>query len=704
MGMVKGVYFPLARFGQYVVVTKGPDGKVANVSRAETMAEGQATRQAMVQAFPAAKGFTTGKVILSKEFVATRDSVGRGFMTNLYDALNKQGMEPKQRAELEDTLGQLYLQSLPDLSWAKHGIHRKGTAGFSQDARRAFAQNMFHGAGYLAKLNYSDLMQDELATMQQFVNDWVGVPDSDVNSARAQRVVDEFNKRHDALMNPKGNPVSTALTSFGFLFHLGLSPASALVNLSQTAMVALPVMGAKWGFTKASSALLAASKQAASNRNDISKVLQGDELAAYNEAVRTGTIDVTNAHDLAGIAQGEDAGVMWKIRPVMKWASFLFHHAERFNRQVTFVAAYRLARAAGTAHAAAYDQAVKATYDGHFDYSAGNRPRMMQGNWQKVLLLFKQYAQNMIYTLARQAHQAIKAETPAGRKEARKALGGLLVSHALAAGVFGLPVVGMLLSAASALGSDDDEPWDAKLALQNMLADSFGHKAAEVFAHGLSRLTPWDISGRVGLDKLLLPDIHEGLEGARAVESWMSAALGPVAGIAVNAGKGMSDIAEGRYLRGLESMLPAALRGPLKAYRYGTEGNIDKTGIPINDEIGAAGVAGQALGFSPSEARLAQEGKSAVYQADARIRRQRRAELLRQFAAAAMVGDEEGKGEVRSDIARFNEKNPKQRILPLQLMQSVRMREKRIREASEGVYLPKNRRDVLEAGQFAVAE
>ncbi|WP_255344578.1 hypothetical protein [Acidovorax sp. CF316] len=43
-------------------------------------------------------------------------------------------------------------------------------------------------------------------------------------------------------------------------------------------------------------------------------------------------IDVTTAHDLAGIAQGEDVGVMWKLRPVMKAASLMFHHAEKFNR------------------------------------------------------------------------------------------------------------------------------------------------------------------------------------------------------------------------------------------------------------------------------------------------------------------------------------------------------------------------------------
>lgn len=1019
---VKGVYFPLARFGQYAVTVHGPDGKVESVSRAETKAEAEALRQNLMSAFPAANGYTVGRVMLSKDFIADRDSVGRGFMTELYKVLDNQDMDATQRAELEDTLGQLYLSSLPDMSWAKHGIHRKGTPGFSQDARRAFAQNMFHGARYLAKLRYSDLMQDELSAMQKHVDDWRDVPDFDQNTA--QRVVDEMNKRHESLMNPQSSPLSTALTSFGFVFHLGLSPASAVVNLSQTALVAYPIMGAKWGYGKASAALLKASAEAAKGKNDITASLNAEERAAYDEAVRAGTIDVTMAHDLAGIAQGEDEGVLWKIRPLMRWASFLFHHAERFNRQVTFVASYRLAREAGADHKAAFEQATKATYDGHFDYGAcvddateiltttgwkkradlqvgdvaiatdasgravhskvlavnvyegdreviefkssnrfsmvltpnhdaviqnyssrdkkwqgvrkvradslknhhfilrtplapldeqggiygedfasllgwiaaegwyskyrkttaatdvrigqsvthnpeyvaeirgilerlggefkeytyersrdvlttfvlrrslgrrvqeclpekvltpelvasmstsemraflmaflkgdgtqyetgrawavgqknganldllqamatmcgmratlspinsdgmahlyvvpddtgarshvrpleqirrveplvwcpttehgtwiarrngavfvtgnSNRPRFMQGNVAKVLLLFKQYSQNMVYTLARAAYQSIKG-TEAEKAEARKALAGLLTSHAMAAGVLGLPMVSTLLAAASMLGGGDDEPWDAEVALKNMLADTFGKKPAEVLTRGLSRLTPWDISGRVGLDSLIFPDIQEGLEGQRLAESVMTSALGPVAGIGVNILKGAQLMSEGHYQLGLEAMMPAVLRGPIKAIRYAEEGVRDKTGISVLDSVSAAGVAGQAMGFSPSEVRLAYEGKSAVYKQD-RALNERRQELLTKAARATMDKDAEARSQAMQEIQRFNEKNPTRRITQIHVMQSVRNRERRITQAENGVYLPQNRRGALDAGRFA---
>ncbi len=702
---VKGVYFPLARFGQYVVAVKAPDGKISSVSRAETMAEAQQLRKTLMANFPADAGYDVGQVTRDRDFTATRDAVGRGFMTELYEAIDKQDLTDDQRAEIEDTLGQLYLSSLPDLSWAKHGIHRKGMPGFSQDARRAFAQNMFHGSRYLAKLKYSDQMQHELNRMQQAVD--AMAKRGDTNQPRAQQVVDEMVKRHESMMNPKSHPLSTALTSFGFIFHLGLSPASALVNVSQTAFVAYPVMGAKWGFDKAAAALLKASGQAAVGKNDITGALTADERAAYDAAVRAGTIDVTMAHDLAGVAQGEDSGVMWRIRPVMRAASYLFHHAERFNRQVTFIAAYRLAREAGASHIEAQEQATQATYDGHFDYSAANRPRFMQGTVAKVVLLFKQYAQNMIYTMLRNAYVGFIKEAPganekAKAKEARRVIYGLAAMTQVAAGAMGMPwlLTAIPLAIAQAIGGDDDEPWDAEVALQNYLADAFGHKFAEVFMHGFSRLTPFDISGRVGLDKMIFPDVQEGLSAGSWVESFGFGMAGAVPGIALNWGKGLQDIAQGHTMLGIETMMPVVLRNAMKSVRYAMEGAQDKTGITIMDDVGPVSVFGQALGFSPSEVRHATEGKSAIREADKKLS-ERRQSLMNKFARASMHGDTETMQEARKEISRFNGKNPERRITNENLMSSVRMRNRRVNEAQHGVYLSKTHRGVMNEGRFA---
>lgn len=449
-----GVYFPLARFGDYLVVVKDADGNSVNVSRAETLSEAEKLRDALKADFGA--GFKVSPVMKSRDYIQSRDAVSGGFMKELGEAVGMLDLDPAQQAQLNDTLTQLYLNSLPDTSWAKHGIHRKGVPGFSDDARRAYAQNMGSGANYLAKLRYADRMAEQLDVMQDFVDG--RKYEEGFNQRQLQRVADEMRKRHEAVMNPNPSKLAQALTGFGFLWMMGMSPASAIVNLSQTAMVAYPVMAAKWGYADAARELLRASKQiglrVGEKFNTIEDSLNEDEKAAFQKAVDYGVIDLSQAHDLAGVANGDPglAGSAWQ--KVMDKASWLFHHAEKFNRQVTFVAAYRLAKRAGADSEAAFEQAKKATYDGHFDYAAQNRPRFMMGNVAKVVFLFKQYSQNILYALGRNAYLAFK-----GDKEARKVLAGLLVSHATASGILGLPFVSALLAVASMLGSDDDDPW-----------------------------------------------------------------------------------------------------------------------------------------------------------------------------------------------------------------------------------------------------
>lgn len=695
------VYFPLARFGNYVVAVKDAAGNIVSVSRAETQAQANQLRKELIAQYPNDK---VGRVMLDKEFVSSRDGVTRGFMSDLFDAVDKLNISSQERAEFEDTLGQLYLNSLPDISFAKSGMHRKGTAGFSQNARRAYAQHMSRGSHYIAKMRHSDVLQAKLDEMQEYVKAQ-GEADPNYDQPKMQRVVDEMEKRHESLMNNHTAGWSSLATSVGFMWYMGLSPASALVNLSQTALVAYPIMGAKWGFAKASKELLIASGQASKALNNLQSSLSGDEKTAFDEAVKRGVIDMTQAHDLAGVARGEDDSVMWKIRKPMEWASFMFHHAEKFNRQVTFVASYRLAKQSGVNHKQAIEQAIDATYEGHFSYASSNRPRMMQGDWARVFLLFKQYGQNMVYTLTRNAYLSTK-----GDKQAMKTLAGMLALHGTFAGVLGLPLATTLLGFASALGGDDDEPWDAEIALRNYLAELLGDGASEVISKGLPRALGIDLSSRVGLDSLILPRMQEGLEGQRAGESFTAAMTGPVAGIGVNALAGFSDIQKAvtpnEYLIGTEKLLPKAFRDLIKTYRLAAYGNVDKTGIEIvpQENISLSDVGQQALGFRSGKIAQAQEGKSAIYKMDKEIgsKRQR---LMNRYAKAYMAGDAAGAEEAWQDIKRFNagigKDYPKLKITKPKLMQSIKQRRRRIEDAKDGIYLPSSREASRQYGSFA---
>ncbi len=90
-----------------------------------------------------------------------------------------------------------------------------------------------------------------------------------------------------------------------------------------------------------------------------------------------------------------------------------------------------------------------------------------------------------------------------------------------------------------------------------------------------------------------------------------------------------------------------------------------------------------------------------IYQADKALI-ERRSNLVRLYAMARMNDDVEGAQDALEQVRKFNEKNPTRRISMPNLVQSIRNRQRRIEDAEQGVYLPKIRRDALEAGRFAL--
>ncbi|TLE09805.1 PLxRFG domain-containing protein [Vibrio cholerae] len=118
----------------------------------------------------------------------------------------------------------------------------------------------------------------------------------------------------------------------------------------------------------------------------------------------------------------------WTWNKAMNIIGWAFHYAEVFNREVTYIAAYRLAMKKHGDHEKAIADAIKDTWDSHFDYSSINCARFMQSDMAAVALQFKQYSQNMTYYLWANLAKALKGETPEVKLMARKQLLGTLAS------------------------------------------------------------------------------------------------------------------------------------------------------------------------------------------------------------------------------------------------------------------------------------
>lgn len=312
-------------------------------------------------------------------------------------------------------------------------------------------------------------LEKALATARKSVKD-------SLDPVRTADLINEMQKRDKWIKNPQVASWAFSAGSLGFLWYL-TAPASAIVNVTQTPLVAYPLMAARHGWGKSAAALSRAAADFFKGRFSVEGSLQGEELAAYKRLLADAVIDKTQTHDLAGMAETPSGSYSGRRAKAMRAASWMFHRAEVMNREVTALAAYRLARADGLGIEAAYQQAKTLTVESHFDYSTGNKPRFLQKDAARVLFMFKQFSQHMSWLLARSAQQSLKGLTPAARREARVRLTGLLGMHALFAGALGMPLMGTLAMVMNSLFDDEDEPYDFEVEFRNFLANVFGPRS-----------------------------------------------------------------------------------------------------------------------------------------------------------------------------------------------------------------------------------
>lgn len=704
----KGPYFPLSRFGDYLVIaTKGEADRF--VASYENSAEQQAAARRLE-----AEGYTV-KLTSAQKYSRTVDGAATPFINDVMMALEKADFEggAEAKAQLLDTINQLAISALPDLSYRKHFMHRKGTPGFSSDVMRGFASSTFHAAGHIARLNYGDRMTDTLRQAREAIRH---APEGDFTMH--ENVIGELTLRHDAMLNPNTHPIAAMLNQVGFVMYLGLSPAAGVINALQTVLVTMPYLGSRYGFAKTNAALAAAYKDITTgvkpnarsgwDAAQSAKLTDG-ERAMMRKLQDDGAIDLTQAHELASatardtgnVAHSKAAFAMSRAMRIVGWT---FHIPEVMNRQVTALMAYRMEmERSGDAEraTAAARSAIDRT---QFNYSASNRARFMQSNPARVILQFKQFAQNMTYFLGRAAYVALQGESPEVRAIARRQLLATFATTWVFAGALGLPGVGGVMALIGAFVSamdDKDEPWDWETEFRNLLADTFGKGAGEVISHGVPRaLMPWDIANRTSLaDLWWRSNNREGQSPREAFASDAQNILGPTAGTALGLYTAADHMARGNWGKAAEAMAPKALRDLLKSVRESTEGVTTFNNEPLMDLTAAESV-GRLLGFAPARASEMYEARGAVKNAETALA-EKRQRLLSAMAQARMDGDTEAASEAQADIMAFNQRNPEFRITGESVLKSIMARRRAMAQTEGGVQLPRSREILREKGRFA---
>ncbi|HCE3384660.1 TPA: PLxRFG domain-containing protein [Vibrio parahaemolyticus] len=664
-----GFYVPLARFGNYWIDAVDPSGE-----RVFQMYETENAMMKDVKKLQAAgykvqddknANLEVGQVRFGLKIQESRglNGASTSFVSDIIKAISGAQTNDKVKDQLTDEIYQMYLQTMPDRSIRKSFIHRKGVAGYSEDAARVLADQGVRQANQQARLEtekrFTDLMEElKIATDKS-------------NNVSASRLYNEMVKRHEWMMNPQRAQWAQALTGFGFFWQIGISPASAMINLSQNWQIALPYIGSRFGFKETAAEMVSlsglfaktfvAKKSKAGLRGDmdmtngiLGDVLNQEEREALRHAIKIGAIDVTQMADLTGMAEQESSNYTGKWAKAQQLIGAPFHWAEVMNREVCFITAYRMAKKNGLSKQESLDYATKATWDSHFDYSSRNRARFMQGDVAAVALQFKQYSQNMTYYLLSRFFDSIKGETPEVRKEARKQLLGTFAVTFAIGGLNALPVatIAAIANMAYAVAGDDNEPWDAETELKSLLAKTFG----EDIAKGLYYGSMPSVSSRINIDLLRLwVQESDAQDSVGVAENILQQAAGASFGIAVSWARGLDYMTEGQYLRGVEYMTPKWIKDVFRTARYASEGGTvtNRNGEIIIDDVTLFEHAQQALGFTPARLVQQYDSNSALKGYERQVTR-RRQSLMNAYWLAVRTKDNDGRKSVLNNIREFN--------------------------------------------------
>jgi len=434
--------------------------------------------------------------------------------------------------------------------------------------------------------------------------------------------------------------------------------------------------------------------------------LTDDEARAMAIFYRSGLVDRTQSHDLAGVG---DTGVRYspvrqRMMGVVSWA---FHNAERWNREVTALAAYRLARDASskdefTTQHMAIDAAHELTWKTHFDYSNSSRPRFMQNDAMKVAMVFRAHNINMLYRLGRDIHQSLKGETKQARREARLQLAGIFGMQALMAGVTGLAGFNLAMAVMGMFLQDDDDPFDYEMRFRQGVTEALGPELGGVVLNGApGHYTGLSLTNRIGMPDLWFRSPNRDLEGRDEFNYWVLNAAGASVSMLGDLYRGVSLVRDGETVKGVEAMSPKFVKDQIRAYRYANEGVTDFGGNEVlsADQLDAMDIVAQSIGFSPAKVSERWDRNTALKNADSRIQK-KRSRLLADYALAHKMGDDAMKDEVLSRIRRFND-YPLHRgktITPKTIRQSLRQRQRLAAKRQDGVLIQNERvaRDLRE--------
>jgi hypothetical protein len=671
-------YHPLRRQGDYWLTYTDKNGVSVTTSRESPRAIEREMKLAR------AKG-ATGLKQFAKLSQIEYDSKAppSGFIADVLAQMQKGGA----KKEVIDSTYQMYLSLLPAQSLRQQMQGRTGEKGYIKDVVQGFA-------------DVGSKMAHQLSAMKHrpdLDNAYAGI-----NREAAEDASAEIKDVYEALMagksfveNPVAGTISSRLSWLSYFWHIAGNASSAFVNMTQLPVVVVPMLAGKYGLGATTSAFNRAFKMYANGKFDNNREFMPDftfgknpnisqeykdlyEAALEHSTIRRGVgyelteLRRTSAEDYTGIRSKVETGLGW-----------LFQNSERMNREITLIAAYDLARnKMSPAEARAF--AISTTVDAHSHALPEAGPQLFQNNFGKVAFTFKRFAQAQIALMAKLFYNTFKGETKQVRDLALKQMLGIYGTTYAFAGVQGMPLYGaasLLASTVQAMFGDDEEPLDPDEQVKLAVGDMH-------FKGPINQLLGLDIASRTGFNGMVWREDERRLAEVGGGTYFMEHFFGPAySTLFINPLRALELFNQGHTDRALETLSPSFVRNPLKAYRFATEGALNRKGAKIVEDVDGLQVFNQILGFTDAELSEAYARAGVMKKVEQHMLT-RRQSLLDAFYLANTNGDDDMKGKITENIASFNKAFPSKPITGATLVQSHKTRINNLNNSVDGVYLP----------------
>ncbi len=394
-------YFPLIREGSYRLEYTATDPKTGQAEYFTESFETKRERREAIAELEAMADEINLKDLNSFEGMdkASYNNAPAGsFVNNVLGVLNANDV----KTDVQDEIIKLFLDTLPERSFAQSFRRREGFRGFigdpanlreskypSHDMVRALRIRTASTARQIVRMEFGAEFQKLEAELDEDFKKYNKSPNvSESDKQAARQYLAEVKKRIDFAKNPDVQDWAKNLTTFGFAMTLGLNLSSVLVNFSQIPMVIAPHLastrgddGEYFGYGETTSAIGEAIRlfKNAGKTDENYKYLpflkrreapvesigpDGTEQTMVPAAPSIDNYDydaqgippeIKEFETLAKVAEEkgqlnrsimydtldmeEIDSVRGKIGAV---SGFMFHHGERMTRQVGLAAAYRL--------------------------------------------------------------------------------------------------------------------------------------------------------------------------------------------------------------------------------------------------------------------------------------------------------------------------------------------------------------------------